>query len=243
MEGENTISYQTHQIIAACCAILVVGSTAAAAAIAPDGTGEVEEVTELQPFTHAAYIPFGADLSSIRFEGINAVKVAVKQRQVTNVGDCNQSWPEPGGSMYCQRTADESYVPAYQVTYSYRDQPMASDEYGNTYFTFHVYFRPDEIGAELRRALSSGKIRRTAAAEFFALTTSRGSSQETLVDEANSYLCDGSYVDGNWVHSNAKCEDRIAYINVASASPHITVNVNPAVSHFEAAAPRRRTSQ
>ena len=145
--------------------------------------------------------------------------------------------------MYCQRTADEVYVPAYRVTYSYRGQPMASDEYGNTYFTFRVYFRPDEIGPELRLALSSGKIGRTAAAEFFALTTSRGSIQEVLVDEANSSFCDGNYVDGNWVHTNAKCEDGIAYIDVASASPYITVNVNPATSRFETAAPGRGRSQ
>jgi hypothetical protein len=122
--------YQTHPIIAACYAIIVWGSTASAA-----GTGDVAELTDLRPFTHVAYIPFGADLSSIRFEGISAVKVAVN-RQVTNVSDCKQSWSEPGGSMYCQRTVDEAYVPAYRVTYSYRDQPVASDEYGNTYFNF-----------------------------------------------------------------------------------------------------------
>jgi hypothetical protein len=108
---------------------------------------------------------------------------------------------------------------------------MASDEYGNTYVTFRVYFRPDEISPELRRALSSGKIGRTVAAEFFALTTSRGSIQEILVDEANS------------VHTNAKCEDGINYIDVASASPYITVDVNPAASRFETAAQGRGTSQ
>jgi hypothetical protein len=249
--------YQTYQIIAACFAIIVLGSTAAAAnpekrhekgasavaAITPAGTSDVVELTDLRPFTHVAYIPFGADLSSIRFEGINAVKVAVNRRQLTNVSDCKQSWSEPGGSMYCQLTADEEYVPAYRVTYSYRGQPMASDEYGNTYFTFRVYFRPDEIGQEQRRALSSGKIGRTAAAETFALTTSRGSIQEVLLDEANSSLCDGNYVDGSWVHMNAKCEDGIAYIDVASASAYIAVNVNPAASRFETAEPGRGTSQ
>jgi hypothetical protein len=127
--------------------------------------------------------------------------------------------------MYCQGTADEAYAPAYRVTYSYRGQPMASDEYGNTYFTFGVYFRPDEIGSELRRALSSGKNGQRVAAEFFALTTFRGSIQEALVDKANSSLCDGSYLDGNWVHAETKCEDGIAYIDVASASPYIAVRV------------------
>ena len=209
-------------MIAACHAIIVMGSTAAAA---PAGAGETVELTDPRPFTHVAYIPTGADLSSIRFEGIHAVKVAVNRRQISGASDCEQPWSEPGGSMYCQHSEEGAYAPAYRVTYSYRGQPMASDEYGNTYFTFDVYFRPDEIGPELRRALSSGKIGRRVAAEFFALSTYRGSVQEVLVDIANSSFCDGSYVDGNWVHAETKCEDRIAYIDVASASPYIAVRV------------------
>jgi hypothetical protein len=214
--------FRAYQIIAACHAIIVVGSTAAPAFA---GAGEMVELTDPRPFTHVAYIPTGADLSSIRFEGIHAVKVAVNRRQINNASDCELPWSEPGGSMYCLRTADEAYAPAYRVTYSYRGQPMASDEYANTYFTFGVYFRPEEIGPGLRRALASGKIGRRVAAEFFALTTYRGSIQEVLVDKVNSSFCDGSYVDGNWVHTETKCEDGIAYIDVASVSPYVAVRV------------------
>ena len=199
-------------------------------------SGDAVEITDLQPFTHVAYIPFGADLSSVKIEGIEMVKVATKRRSVTNAAYCEQPWSEPGGSMYCQRVTDESHVPAYRVTYSYRGQSMASDEYGNTYFTFRVYFRPDEISPDLRRAASSGRIGRSASAEFLRLTTSRESIQQVVIDRASSTLCDGSYVDGNWIHTNPKCEDRIAYTRIMSASPYITVRVDPASSRFERAA-------
>ena len=104
--------------------------------------------------------------------------------------------------MSCERTADESPVPAYRVTYSYRGQPLASDEYGNPYFTFNVYFRPDEISPRLRERVASGKIGRAELAEFFDIATSREPVQETVIDETRSSLCDGNYVDGNWIHTN-----------------------------------------
>ena len=79
--------------------------------------------------------------------------------------------------MDCQRITEESPVPAYQVTYSYRGRPMVSDEYGNTYFTFSVYFRQDEISPRLREILALGKIRRAALEEFFEITASRVTAQ------------------------------------------------------------------
>jgi len=162
--------------------------------------------------------------------------VATKRRIVTNERDCNQPWAEPGGSMDCQRITEESPVPAYQVTYSYRGRPMVSDEYGNTYFTFSVYFRQDEISPRQREILALGKIRRAALEEFFEVTTSRAPTQQIVIDSANSTLCDGNYLDGNWTRTNPTCEDKIVYQRVASASPYITVRVDPASSRIEAAA-------
>lgn len=109
------------------------------------------EVTDLHPFTHVAYIPADTDLSSIKVEGVKAAKVATRQRSVTSTG------------------------PAYRVSCSYKGQPMASDEYGSTSFTFSVYFRAGELNPGLLRALSSGSISRATAAEFFQFATSRGS--------------------------------------------------------------------
>lgn len=230
--------------------MVALGSTAAAATpemrpnedtssvtgSAPAGAGEVEAITDLQPFTHIAYIPVGADLSSIKIEGLKAVKVATKRRFVTNTHYCEEIFAEPGGSMYCSRTTDGSPVPAYQVTYSFRGQPMASDEYGNNDFAFSVYFRPDELSPGLRRVLSTRSISRTAAEEFFQLTTSRDSIHQIVIDQATSTRCGGNYVDGNWTQTNLKCVDQVAFKTVAGAAAHITVKVDPASARLETAA-------
>jgi len=225
----------SHQL-SATLAVIALGTTAATAGSASITGRDVVEITELQPFTHVAYLSVGSDVSSIKLEGIKAVRVATKRRSITNQQYCDQFWSEPGGSMYCQRTTDESSEPAYRVTYSYRGQPMASDEYNNPYFTFSVYFRPTEISLKLRDMLSSEKISRAPVAEFFEITTSMDSIQQVVIDEANSTFCDGNYIDGTWIHTNPKCEDRIAYKKVASPSPYITVRVDPASSRLETAA-------
>jgi hypothetical protein len=241
----NTV-FLTYQFIATCSVILALGSTAAAASeakhhegvssvtvSAPARDGEIGQISDLHPFTRIAYIPVEVDLSSIKIESIKGVKVATKQRSV-DPRDCNELWAEPGGSLSCPWITEESPVPAFRVTYSYRGPSTASDEIGRSnYFTFDVYFRPDEISPGVLRALSSGKISRSAAAEFFQVTTTRDSIQQNLVDQANSTFCEGTYVDGNWIHTNPRCEDSITYRKVASASPYITVNVDPVPSSLE----------
>ena len=237
--------FRTHQFIATCFAIVGL-STAAVAASARAKRGEVVEVTDLHPFTHVAYIPADANLSSIKMEGIKAVKVATRLRSVTSsTSYCEYQYrfAEPGGSMYCPQITNESAVPAYQVSYSFKGQPMASDEYGNTSFTFSVYFRAGELDPALLRALSSGSVSRTAAAEFFQLASSRGSVPQTVIDRAKSKFCDGTYVDGNWIHTNPKCEDAVAYKVIAVPSPYIAVKVNPVFPRIETAAARRHPAR
>src|SRR6516225_11488453 len=126
--------------------------------------------------------------------------------------------PRPGVTKMCPRlwyprTTYQSRVPAVKVTYSYR---APSDESGSAWSTFDVYFREDEISPRVRRALSTGKISRSAAAELFEISTVRGSTQQLVLDETNSILCEGYYVDGSWVHTNQSCEDRVTYRKVAS---------------------------
>ena len=220
--------------IATCFAIITLGTAVAAAEPrASAGNGDLAEVTDLHPFTHTAYIPMGSRLSSIRIEAIKLVKVATKRRTVTSERYCAQPWTEPGGSMFCERTTDESSVPAYRVTYSYSGQLMASDEQGNAYFTFSVYFRPDEISPQLREVVALGKIQRAALAEFFTIATSSELVQHMAIDQANSTRCDGNYFDGDWVRTNPKCEDNIAYRKVAIPSSYITVKVDPRASRLE----------
>jgi hypothetical protein len=237
--------FRAPMLIATFLAIVTWKTAATAAPVGPNENasliatsaqakdGEVVEVTNLQPFTHVAYIPEGADLSSIKIEGVKAVKIPTKRRSVTNPRYCDQSWSDPGGSMYCPFTTDESPVPAYRVTYSFQGQPMMSDEYGNTRFTFSVYFGPDALSPELRRAVSTGTLRKSAAAELFDLTTYRDSIRQLAIDQPNSIFCEGNYVDGNWVHKNPECVDRIAYRTVVSPSPNITVKIDPALFRLE----------
>ena len=118
---------------------------------------------------------------------------------------------------------------------------MASDEYGNTYFTFNVYFRPGEISPALLEVLSSGKTEGSAVEGFFELSTAQESTQLLAVDQANSTFCEGNYVDGNWVRTNPKCEDRIVYKTVKSPSPYVTVRVDPVSRGLETAAVAKRS--
>lgn len=238
MKTRKNTMFRSHLLIAT---YFAVGALAFAPAVKAAANAEEEsslKIVDLAPFTHLAYIPVGADLSSIRFKAIKALKIATKQRSVTNPRYCNEERlaVEPGGSMYCPLTADESFVPAYQVTYMFTAPPMPSDEYGSTQFTFSVYFRWDEISPNLREALSSGKLSHSELSEYFQVTTLRESMQQTVIDEANSTICEGNYVDGNWTHTNPNCQDRIAYKKYASASPYMTVRIELA-SRLEANAP------
>ena len=235
---------RTHQLIATCFAVIALGPTAAAAApetrhgeVALTVRGaQVVQVRELRPFTRIAYIPAGSDLSSIRIESVKPVKVATRRSSTTNARDCEERLSEPGGSMYCPSTSVGWRVPAVQVTFSFMSHPMASDEFRGTYFTSSVYFRPDELSPGLRRALSSGKISRTTAAELFQITNSSDSVQQVVVDQANSTFCEGNYVDGDWIHTEPHCEDSVAYQVVTSASPYISVKVDPVPAPLERAA-------
>ena len=188
------------------------------------------QIVDFAPFTHIAYIPAGADISSIRFKGIKAVKIATRQRSVSSLSYCEERLraAEPGGSMYCPLTTDESAVPAYKVTYTFTAPPIPSDEYGGRSFTFDVYFRPDELSPSLRKALTSSRVRRTDLSEYFKISAYRESVEQIVVDPGNSTVCDGNYVDGDWVKTNRKCHGAIAYKRVASASPYIAVRIDPA---------------
>ena len=191
---------------------------------------EVEQVSDLHPFTHIAYIPADADLSTIRIDGVKMVKVATKQRSVSNVRDCDD-WP--GNTADCTRTRYESRVPALKVTYLFKAPSKAAEEFGDAYYTFSVYFRADAVEPGLIRTLSAGKLGRNAAAELFEISTSRPLIQQDVVDEANSTFCDGYYGDSGWVHTNPTCVDKVSYRQVASMSPYVSVKVDLASSSLQ----------
>jgi hypothetical protein len=202
-------------------------AVASVPSIGPARGGVVVEITNLQPFTHIAYIPVGAALSSIRFESVKAVKVATTRTSTADKGYCEGGSQEPGGSMYCPYMQDVSTsVPAYQITYSFGAPPMASDEYGNTDFTFSVNMRPEDLSPAILQLISARKISRKTAAEYFKLTTSRGLVQRIVIDDEASGLCDGNFSDGVWTHTNPNCQDSVTYKTVTVPSDYIAAKVD-----------------
>jgi len=200
------------------------------AATVPAGDPVAVGITYLQPFANIAEIPVGSDVSSIKLEGIKAVKVATRRTSITDKGYCEGGHREPGGSMYCPSTQDGSPVPAYQVTYSYNGPPIGSDEYGNNHFTFSVNVRPEDLDPTVVATISAHKMSRAAAAESLKLTTYRELVARVVIDEANSVFCDGNYIDGLWTQTDRNCEEKVTYKTVAMPSGYIAVRVDPAAS-------------
>jgi len=194
-----------------------------------DAQSIVVRVEALDPFTHLADIPEGFDPSSIKFEGVKAVKVATESKSTMDVRFCEDATSrDSGGSMYCPYAQLQSPSPAYQVTYSYQGRPMGSDEYGSGYFTFSVYFRPDELSPAVWRELTDRSLAKADAAGYFGLTTYRASVRQVVLDEAASTFCSGDFVEGLWAHTDSKCEDNISTKLITVPSSYITVKVDPA---------------
>lgn len=182
----------------------------------------------LHPFTHFASIPATAYPSTIRFERVEAKKVLTQTKFTMDTGYCDElQFRDPGGSMYCPYTQKLSPAPAYEVTYSFTGQPLASDEYGNRYFTFQVYFRPEELAPTVRRAISAGSMKRPQLATYFRIRTSRLPVRAIVLDQVNSHLCALHIVDGSWTPDDPKCRDRVSYKTVTMLSDYITVQVDP----------------
>jgi hypothetical protein len=186
------------------------------------------QIENLHPFTHFASIPATADPATIKFERVKATKVFTRVKSTTDSGYCKElQFSDPGGSIYCSYTQNESKAPAYEITYSYRGQPMASDEYGNRDFTFQVYFRPEELPPTLLRALSTGKVNRAELATYFNVATSRLSVRAAVIDEAKSSFCEGNYMDGNWIQNDPHCRDKVSFKTVTMPADNIMVQVDP----------------
>ncbi len=148
-------------------AVLSVLALAGAAALA---RGE-SRVQELHPFTNQALVPASAETGSIRFEGIQAVKVYTKAEVKDNVSYCGQAANrEPGGSMFCPEVKQVAPERAYRVAYSFLSARSASDEHGGRLYTFMVYFRGDQLPAALRAAVDARRIKGVEAASYFQVT-------------------------------------------------------------------------
>ncbi|MBV8728985.1 MAG: hypothetical protein JO336_04165 [Acidobacteriia bacterium] len=201
---------------------------AGTALVAASASAQVMTVNQaIDSFTHLARIPAGANLATIKFQSVKVVKVPTRKVVSTDSRYCEAAaMREPGGSMFCASVQTEGYTRAYQVTYSYEGQAMASDESGNRRFTFSVYFRPEELTAG-ERSLFERKASRSDAEASFQVTTSRELETKLTVDNARSTFCEGMYIDGRWMHNNTACVDSVQFKAVAVPSDYMTVRVDP----------------
>ena len=182
----------------------------------------------LHPFTHFASIPATAYPPTIKFERVEATKVLTQTKSAMHPGYCDElQFRDPGGSMYCPYSQSMSPAPAYEVTYSFNGQPLASDEYGNRYFTFQVYFRPEELAPTIRRAITAHSMKRPELATYFGIKTSRLPVRATVIDRAKSSFCEVHIVHGSWIPNDPKCRDKVSFKTVAMLSDYITVQVDP----------------
>jgi hypothetical protein len=200
-------------------------SNNATAAVAQPGTSGVR-IEALDPFTHSALIPAGADPGSIRFERVKTVKLPTQVAYTSDAGYCREAVSrEASGSAFCPQVSAQAFVMAYAVTYSYNGPVLASDEYPAGKSTFTVYFRPEEVAPRAQGALSAGKASRADGASLFAVSTYRDTARRVAIDDRQSHFCPGNYVDGQWIHTDAACRDRVNYTTALEPSAYVTVNV------------------
>jgi len=186
---------------------------------------------ELNPFTRMAQIPTGADLNTLRFENLRLILVPTRIKYTSDKNCTEFAFGEPGGATGCTHAQVESRSAAYEVTYSYQGQPLASDESAGTYFTLQVYFRPDELDQAVRQVAAAAHENRADIAAYFALSTSQEKVAKTVVDESQSRFCDGNFVDGEWARTEPTCADQISYETISVTSDYITVRLDPTASH------------
>jgi hypothetical protein len=215
----------------------LLGGGALAVPVAAGETGETDRTTvvveasqtqDLRLFTHFARIPADSDPASIRWEKIRPVRVPQLGQYTADAAYCRDAaFREPGGSMYCPETRAIGAAASFEATYSYSGQPLASDECHADRSTFQIYFRPDELAPEARAAIETGKWKAARLAEYFQLNTYTERIHRAVIDESQSKLCEGNFVDGNWTHIDPSCRDRVAYTTANVLSGYLTVKVDP----------------
>jgi surface antigen len=189
---------------------------------------QTPQTQELRPFTHFVRIPADSDPATIRLEKIRSVRLPQLVQYTADAAYCrDMAFRDPGGSMYCPERRTIGTAAAFEATYSYTSQPLASDEYHAGHCTFQVYFRPDELAPEVRTVIETGKWKATNRAEYFMLSTYPERVHRAMIDESQSKFCDGNFVDGNWTHTDPACRDQIAYTTATVLSGYLTVKVDP----------------
>jgi hypothetical protein len=180
------------------------------------------QVGELDPFTHVASIPAGVDPSTIRFEKLRMVELASKTKTTIDPQRCKELQFRDHDASNCQTTKVEERVKALEAKYSYSGVEIASGESVPGRDTFSVYFRPQEVSIDG----PADKLKRDQAAAMFRFNTYRPMVEQKVIDKQNSHFCEGSYIDGNWVRTDPKCQDQVQYVTKTVPSPYMTVQVD-----------------
>jgi len=187
------------------------------------------KLDEINPFTHLASIPAGVDPSTIRFEKLRNVELASKTKTTTDPQRCKElQFRDPDGSG-CQTVTVLARVKAVEAQYSVSGLDLGTGESVPGRQMFSVYFHPEEVAIDG----PVKNLKRDQAAALFQVNTYRSMVEQKVIDNAHSHFCPGNYFDGNWVHTDAKCEDQVQYTSQAVPSPYLTVQVdlrNPATA-------------
>jgi hypothetical protein len=177
---------------------------------------------DVNPFTHEASIPVGADPSSIRFEKLKTVELASKTKTTTDPERCKElQFRDPDGSN-CQTTTVLERVKAVEATYSYNGLELGSGEAVPGRTTFSVYFRPEEVAVDG----PVEKLKRDDAASMFQVSSYRPMVEQKVVDKEHSRYCAGKYVDGAWVRTDSKCQDEVQFVTQTLPSPYLAIQVD-----------------
>ncbi|HKD05983.1 MAG TPA: hypothetical protein VKB79_08775 [Bryobacteraceae bacterium] len=178
---------------------------------------------ELDPFTHVASIPATVDPSTIRFEKVKLVDLASKTQTSADPNCKQKQFRDPDGSN-CEVVKVLERVKAVEADYSFIGPQLGTGE-GDTHpnrQTFSVYFRPEELPISGDVA----KLSHEQAESLFQVSSSRPIVQQKVVDQQNSRLCKGSYVDGNWVLADPNCKEQVQYTNRAVPATYWAVSVD-----------------
>src|ERR1700733_5602840 len=87
------------------------------------------QIEVLNPFTHIAYIPAGADLGTIRFEKIRMTSLPTTVKHDADPSYCAEAASrDRSGSIFCPSATPGTFVQAYEAIYSFIGQPTLTDE-------------------------------------------------------------------------------------------------------------------
>ena len=216
-------------VVVAIGLVLVIRTNSSTSTRNVQGTIGAPANTQLDqhdPFTNVAYIPATVDPSTIRFEKLRSVDLASKTKTTTNPEICKERQFRESDSAYCQTVTVVERVKGFEAKYSYSGTVVMAGEATPGRDEFSVYFRPEDLGA----VGPVEKLNREQAESLFDIATSRPTIEQKVIDKEHSQFCAGTYVDGNWTHTDPKCQDQVQYMNRTVPSPNLMVQVN--LRHF-----------